>query len=89
MRDFPLFRNRPRGGPSVSMMERARASSSSVPQRVPSSRYHTFIRRPGTNSLIFLMMGWSTSAKPRGPNGSPCWTPQQLWIGRSSRSRMG
>ena len=89
MRDLHLFRNSPRGGPSNSIIERAMASSCSVPQRVPSSKYHTFMRRPGTDSLIFSMTEWRTRAKPRGPRGSPCWTPQQLRIGRLSRRRLG
>ena len=42
MRDFSLLRNKPRDGPSVSIMERAIANSSSVPQRVPSCLVWTF-----------------------------------------------
>ena len=66
MKDLALFRKRPRGGPSASMMERAAARSSWEPQKVPSSRYHALMRRPGTDSLIFSMMGWRTREKPRG-----------------------
>jgi hypothetical protein len=47
------------------------------------------MRRPGTDSLIFSMTGWRTRAKPRGPRGSPCWTPQQLRIERWSKRRVG
>ena len=86
---FALVRKSPRGGPSDSMMERDVASSFSVPQRVPSSRYQVLMRRPGTDSLIFSMTGWRTRVKPRGPRGSPCWTPQMLRIERWSKRRVG
>ena len=91
MSDLLLLRKSPRGGPSDSMMERAVASSFSVTQRVPSSRYHALMRRPGTASLIFSMTGWRTRAnfRPRGPRGSPCWTQQQLRIERWSKRRVG
>ena len=67
--DLALFRCYPRAGPSSSMMASAAQRSLADPQKVPSLRYHALIRRLGTPSLIFSMMGWRV---PNGPRGSPC-----------------
>ena len=88
-RDFALFRFSPLVGLSSSMMLIAFIKSSGDPQRVPSSRYHTLIRRLGTSRLIRSTIGWRAKAKPRGPKGSPCWTPQQLRIVWSPRCSIG
>ena len=77
-RDFAWLRWSPLAGPSSSTILRALSRSFGVPHRVPSSRYQTLIFKLGTSSLIRSIMGWRVRAKPRGPRGSPCWTP--LWL---------
>ena len=81
------LRCRPREGPSASMMERALSKSAGGPHSVPSSRYQQLIRSPGTSCLIRLIIGFRARAKPRGPKGSPWWTPQQLEIWQSPKKR--
>ena len=56
MRDLARSKNRPRGVPSDSMIERAFERSSGEPQKVPSSRNQVLIRSPGTSSLILFTM---------------------------------
>ena len=88
-RDLPLLRWRPTDGPSRSMMCSAVARSYGWPMRVPLSRYQVLRARPGTLALICSTMGWNVRAKPRGPSGSPCCTPWQLWMLFSPRWRRG
>ena len=78
--DLDRFMKRPREGPPDSIMWTALTKSLMEPHRTPSSKYHEFNSKPGTFSLISWMRGWSVMANPSGPRGSPCWTPQQLYI---------
>ena len=77
-KDFARLRCRPRAGPSCSTMWSAVARLSGEPHRVPSSRYQALMLREGTSCLIFSTIGWSATAKARGPRGSPCCTPHWL-----------
>ena len=56
-RDFPLLSLRPLLGPSSSTIASAAFSSSAVPQRVPSSKYHELICNPGISHLILFTIG--------------------------------
>ena len=77
-RDLERLRWRLTEEPSFSMIPSAVMRSSGEPTRVPSSKYHVFKARSGTSDLIRSTMGWRERAKPSGPKGSPCCTPQQL-----------
>ena len=57
-KDLLLLRWRPLEGPSSSIIFKAFNRSSPEPQRVPSSRYQTFINKLGSSFAILSMMGW-------------------------------
>ena len=88
-RDLDLLRWRPREGPSFSMMSSAAERPSGGPTRVPSLRYQAFKAREGTSALIRSTMGWRVRENPSEPRGSPCCTPQQLWMTYFPRWRRG
>ena len=78
--DLALLSINPLGGPSCSMMAKAEERSDGAPTRVPSFKYHLLILRLGTSTLILSTMDCKATANPKGPRGSPCWTPLQLRI---------
>ena len=88
-KDFALFKLRPTGGPSDSMMLREAAMSQEEPTKMPPSKYYAFRVRLGTVALMRSKMGWRVRAKPSGQRGLPCCTPQQLKIVCKPRCRKG
>ena len=48
-----------------------------------------FKARVSTSALMLSTMGWRVRANPNGPNGSPCCTPQQLWMMSLPKWRKG
>ena len=88
-RDLARLRWRPREGPSLSIMSSVAERPSGGPTRVPSSRYQAFKAREGTSALIRSMMGCRVRENPSGPRGSPCCTPQQLWMTSLPMRRIG
>ena len=56
-----------------------------VPIRAPSSKYQ---EHHGTVEETRVAVGWRAQAKRRGPNGSPCWTPDWDLMMRDWQNRL-